>query len=381
MKEKHLSEQEIEDFLGGAEILGTGGGGGRGWADMMLQFMREYGKEVKIADPMEVAEDALIVGAAGVGGGVEKAVREKILKKFGKMPEMADFMKTVSLAEKMMVGYTGEEISAFLAFELGCGNTILPGVIASLSDKPVIDGDCVGRAVPEIELCTLNVVGLPFTPIAIVTPWMETMMVKKVVDYERAEDICRYMAVVSGGSCLIMSSPIRGKVLTESIVPNTITKSIKLGAAIRKANDKGKDPVEAAVNSLDAYLLFKGKVTHFEREERGGFMWGEHRYEGLDDYEGKKFRIWYKNENLISYLDEKPYVCGPDLLCAVDSKTGQGLSNWGTDFEKGRSVAVIGVKADRLWRTKRGLEIFNPRHFGYDLDYKPIEKFFKLSSI
>ena len=241
MKEKYLSEQEIEDFLTGAEILGTGGGGGREWADMMLKFMRDRGKEIRIADPKEVPEDALIVGVAGLGGGVEEAVKEKIMKKFGKSPEMADFMRTVSLAEKMMVGYTGEEISAFLAFELGCGNTILPAVIASLSDKPVIDGDCVGRAVPEIELCTLNVTGLPFTPIAIVTPWMETMMVKKVVDYERAEDICRYMAVVSGGSCLIMSCPIRGKVLTESIVPNTITKSIKLGASIRVANDKGKD--------------------------------------------------------------------------------------------------------------------------------------------
>ena len=377
MKEKYLSEQEIEDFLDGAEILGTGGGGGREWANMMLQFMREKGKEIKIVDPKDVPEDALIVGAAGVGGGVEKEVREKILKKFGKMPEMVDFMKTVNLAEKMMVGYTGEEISAFLAFELGCGNTILPAVVAALGDKPVIDGDCVGRAVPEIELCTLNVSGLPFTPIAIVTPWMETMMVKKVVDYGRAEDICRYMAVVSGGSCLIMSSPIRGKVLTESIVSNTITRSVKLGASIKEAKDRGKDPVEAAVKSLDAYLLFRGKVTHFDREERGGFMWGEHKYEGVDEFEGKKFRIWYKNENLVSFLDEKAYVCGPDLLCVMDSETGKGLSNWGTDFAEGREVSVIGVKADKLWRTKRGLEIFNPRHFGFDLDYKPIEEFFE----
>ena len=377
MKEKTLSDQEIEDFLGGAEILGTGGGGGRAWANMMLQFMREKGKEIKIVDPREVPEDALIVGSAGVGGGVEKEVREKILKKFGKMPGMEDFMKTIYLAEKMMVGYTGEEISALLAFELGCGNTILPAVIAALGDKPVVDGDCNGRAVPEVELCTLNVVGIPFTPIAIVTPWMESMMVKKVVDYSRAEDICRSMAVVSGGSCLIMSTPIRGKVLPDSIVLNTITKSINLGEAIREARDKGKDPVEAAVKSLGAYLLFKGEVTHFSREERGGFMWGEHRYEGADEFKGKKFRIWYKNENIISFLDEKPYVNGPDLLCAMDSKTGKGLSNWGGDFTEGREVSVIGVKADRLWRTPRGLEIFNPRHFGFDIDYKPIEEFFK----
>jgi hypothetical protein len=377
MKEKSLSDQEIEDFLDGAEILGTGGGGGREWANIMLKFMREKDKEIKVVEPKSLPKDALVVGSAGVGGGVEKEVREKIVKKFGTMPGMADFMKTTYLAEKMMVGEIGEEISAFLAFELGCGNTMLPAVIAALGDKPVVDGDCNGRAVPEVELCTLNVVGIPFAPIVIVTPWMESMIVKRVVDYSRAEDFCRYVAVASGGSCLVMSTPIRGRVLPNSIVLNTITKSIKLGKVIREARDKGRDPVEAAVNSLGAYLLFKGKVTDFSREERGGFMWGEHRYEGVDDFKGHRFRVWYKNENILTFLDDKPYVCGPDLPCAMDSKTGKGLSNWGADFTKGREVSVIGVKADKLWRTKRGLEIFNPRHFGFDIDYKPIEEFFK----
>jgi DUF917 family protein len=376
-KEIILSDQQIEDFLTGAEILGTGGGGGRQWALAMLQSLKEMGKSVRIIDPKDLPEDALIVGAAGVGGGVEKEVREKILKKFGAMPSMRDYLKRASLAEKMMVGELGEEISAYLAFELGCGNTILPAVIAALGDKPVVDGDCNGRAVPEVELCTLNVVGIPFTPMVIVTPWMESMVVKRVVDYSRAEDISRYIAVASGGSCLIMGSPIRGKMLPNSIVKNTITKSIKLGEAIRRARDKGKDPVEAAVKALDGYLLFKGRVTEFSREERGGFMWGEHKYEGVDEFAGRRFKIWFKNENLISYLDDKPYVCGPDLLCVVDSKTGGGLSNWGAEFTKGREVSIIGVKADDIWRTERGLKIFNPKHFGFDIEYKPIEEFFK----
>lgn len=376
-KERVLSEQEIEDFLTGAEILGTGGGGGRQWALAMLQSLKERGKRISIIDPKDLPEDALVVGAAGVGGGVEREVREKILRKFGELPGMRDYMKRVSLAEKMMVGELGEEISAYLAFELGCGNTILPAVVAALSDKPVVDGDCNGRAVPEVELCTLNVVGIPFTPMVIVTPWMESMIVKRVVDYSRAEDISRYIAVASGGSCLIMGSPIRGKMLPNAIVKNTISKSIRLGQAIREANEKGRDPVDAAVKTLNGYLLFKGKVTGFRREEKGGFMWGEHTYDGVGEYSGRKFKIWFKNENLISYLDEKPYVCGPDLLCVVDSKTGRGLSNWGAEFTEGREVSIIGVKADDIWRTDRGLKIFNPRHFGFDIDYKPIEEFFK----
>jgi hypothetical protein len=373
MSVKVLSTRDIDDFLAGAEILGTGGGGGVQWARAMLEYIDEYDKKISLIDPIDVPGDALVAGAAGVGGGVSDEVREKIEKKFGARPSMTDFMKTSILAEKMLAGYLGEEIFAYLAFELGCGNTILPACIAAMNDKPVVDGDCNGRAVPEIELCTLNVRGIPFTPISIVSPWMEAMIVKRVYDYSRAEDFCRAIAVASGGSCMTMGAPVRGRDLPSSIVKNTITGSIKLGREIRLANDGGKDPVEAAVKAVDGYLLFKGKVTRFEREERGGFMWGEHEYDGFDDYEGKKFRIWYKNENMISWLDGKPYVTGPDFLCVVDANTGQGLSNWGDDFAENREVAVLGVRADDIWRSQRGLEIFNPGHFGFDLEYEPIE--------
>jgi DUF917 family protein len=374
MSVKILSDGDIEDFLSGAEILGTGGGGGVEWARGMLEFIEEYDKKISIIDPMDVPEDALVAGAAGVGGGVTQDVREKIEKKFGTRPSMNDFMKTSILAEKLLSGYLGENIYAYLAFELGCGNTILPACIAAMGDKAVVDGDCNGRAVPEIELCTLNVKGIPFTPISIVSPWMETMIVKRVYDYSRAEDFCRAIAVASGGSCMTMGAPIRGKDLPDSIVKNTISGSIELGKAIRLANDKGKDPVEAAVKAVDGYLLFRGKVTHFEREERGGFMWGDHKYEGTGEYKGKKFRIYYKNENMISWLDGEPYVVGPDFLCVMDAGTGQGLSNWGDDFAEGREVAVLGVRADDIWRSPRGLEIFNPRHFGFELEYRPIEE-------
>ena len=374
MVEKVLSKQDIEDFLTGAEILGTGGGGGIEWARGMLKSIEQHEKKIKLIDPKDIPKDALVVGAAGVGGGVTKDIREKIEKKFGARRSTESFIRTSILAEKMMSGELGDEIHAFLAFELGCGNTILPGCIAAMNDKYLVDGDCNGRAVPEIELCTLNLKDIPFTPIAIVTPWMETMIVKKVYDYSRAEDICRYVAVVSGGSCMTMGAPVRGRILPEVIVNNSVSGSIKLGKAIREAREKGRDPVEAAVKSVNGYLLFKGLVTSFEREERGGFMWGEHHYKGIDEYGGHRFKVWYKNENMISWLDDSPYVTCPDSLCVLDAETGRGLSNWGGDYTEGRKVAVIGIKAADLWRTPKGLEIFNPRHFGFDIPYVPIEE-------
>ena len=39
----------------------------------------------------------------------------------------------------------------------------------------------------------------------------------------------------------------------------------------------------------------------------------------------------------------------------------------------GDRVAVVGRKAHKLYRTARGVELLGPRHFGFDLDYVPIE--------
>jgi DUF917 family protein len=44
-------------------------------------------------------------------------------------------------------------------------------------------------------------------------------------------------------------------------------------------------------------------------------------------------------------------------------------------------VAVIGVKTfDDVWRTAKGLELLGPRHFGFDIDYVPIEELARIKS-
>jgi hypothetical protein len=76
---------------------------------------------------------------------------------------------------------------------------------------------------------------------------------------------------------------------------------------------------------------------------------------------------------MITWLNERPYVTCPDTICVVDAKTGEGLSVWGQEFGKNREVVVFGRRAYKIWRTKRGIELFSPKHFGFDIGYRPIE--------
>jgi len=133
--------------------------------------------------------------------------------------------------------------------------------------------------------------------------------------------------------------------------------------------------VEAILRVTNGYKIFEGKIAGFTTERKGAFTWGNIWIEGSGEFEGKTLRIWYKNENQISWIDEKPYVTCPDPFTVIEKETGLGLSNFRPEWwVLGKEVAVTAMKAWDLWRTERGLRIYNPKHFGFDIEYVPIEE-------
>ena len=96
---------------------------------------------------------------------------------------------------------------------------------------------------------------------------------------------------------------------------------------------------------------------------------------GTRPYSGHDMKIWYKNEHHISWLDGEPYVTSPDGINVVDVETGWGLANfWPAEWEPGRKVAVVGVKAEDRWETPMGLKLFGPRHFRFNIPHTPLNE-------
>jgi DUF917 family protein len=148
-----------------------------------------------------------------------------------------------------------------------------------------------------------------------------------------------------------------------------------VGKAVLKAREEGEDPVAAVVESSGGYKIFEGKVGGFTNERKGAFVYGNAWVEGTGDYSGKTFRLYYKNENQVSWIDEEPYITCPDPFTVLDKATALGMSNFRTDWwTPGKDVAVTAMKACEHWRTERGLRIYNPKHFGFDIKYVPIEE-------
>ena len=58
-----------------------------------------------------------------------------------------------------------------------------------------------------------------------------------------------------------------------------------------------------------------------------------------------------------------------ELTCILSliHKNGDPLTN--PHAAPGQELVVFALPAPEIWKTKRGLEVFGPRSFGFDFDY------------
>jgi DUF917 family protein len=104
-----------------------------------------------------------------------------------------------------------------------------------------------------------------------------------------------------------------------------------------------------------------------------GFTWVDVELKGTGPYAGHTYKVFVKNENIVSWLDGEPDVMSPDLIANLDPATGdtvfaQGLGAYPLNAE----VAIVAIRSSPKWRTPKGIEVLGPRAFGFDFDYVPV---------
>jgi DUF917 family protein len=226
---------------------------------------------------------------------------------------------------------------------------------------------------------------LKLAPATILSAYGDRVAVDSTQTNERTEQVGRAVAVECGGWGVMVTCATTGAQIRDAFVPGTITKALKVGKAIARARAEGRDPVPPCIEAAGGIKMFEGRVTSYDRHERGGFMYGEIMIQGLGPDEGKVCRIFQKTEYELAWVDSKVAATSPDSICVIDRKTADGLTSFPdldvgpyrhvreVDFRPGREVVVFGIKAHKIWRTKRGVELFGPKHFGFDVPYVPID--------
>ena len=350
---------EIENIATGAALLGAGGGGDPYVGKLLaIQAVRECGP-VTLLDPDEIPDDALVVPMAMMGAPTvlcEKAVGS------------GEFGRIFDLDSQ----FFGKKIDAFMPIEAGGVNSMIPVAAAARMHLPMVDVDGMGRAFPELQMVTFTIGGGSATPMALVDQKGNSCIFRTVTN-KGTEELARSVTMSCGGSVSVSLYSMEGKMMKEYGVSGIVTRSQKLGSAIRRVKEATDEtPEEAFLRITEGYRLFKGKIGDVLREVRGGFNFGKVVLDGIGEYKGQSAYVEFQNENLTATVEGKLLATTPDLICLVDTETFTPVP---TDALKyGKRVMVIGLKCFPLWRTKEGLELVGPRYFGVDTDYIPLEE-------
>jgi DUF917 family protein len=353
-----LTEANIEAIAIGAAILGTGGGGNPYIGRLRCLQELKRGREVRVVTLDELADDARVVAVGGIGAPVVSVE---------KLRQGEECLRAMRALEEL----TGARMDAVIAFEMGGSNSMAPMVTAAQAGIPVVDGDGMGRAFPELDMTTFSIYGHNSAPAAFADDKGNVMIVKHAASEKWVERIGRATAIAMGGSAGSSIAPMSGAFLKQAAVPGTLTQAQLLGEAVLGANRAHTNPVDTICALENGRRLFEGKIIDLQRRLEGGFARGEITLEGFGGNAGQQAQIAIQNEFLVFRRDGVIEVCVPDLILVLDHDTGHAITT--EVLRYGQRCAVVGLPCHPLLRSERALRVVGPEAFGLaDAQYRPL---------
>lgn len=350
-----IHAEDLEDIAIGGAILGTGGGGDPYVGKLMAQeAIRKHGP-VKLVDVDDLPDHALVVPVCMMGA--PTVMTEKL-------PQGDELMNAFRQLEKVL----GRKIDAVLCGEAGGINSTTPFVVAAASGLPLVDGDGMGRAYPELQMETFTLHGVSATPMVLCDDKGNSLILETVSN-GWTERLARAATVEMGGSALLAFYPMSGEVAKKAVVRGTLSLCVNLGRTLRETRTAHADPVTAITKLLGASIIFHGRVKDVDRRTIGGFARGSARFDGLDEWKGHGFRLDFQNEFLMAERDGKIICTTPDLITLLEAETGAPVT--ADSLRYGLRLVALAFPCNPQWQTPAGIALVGPRYFGYDTDYRP----------
>lgn len=353
-----LKESDLHPLSIGAALLGTGGGGNPYVGMLRTRELLRNGHEVRIIDLDSLPDDAWVGEVGGIGApvvGVEK------------IEEGGECYRAMRAVEEA----AGVRLSALVSAEIGGSNCLEPIIAAAYAGLPVLDGDGMGRAFPEVQMTTFMIYGAPTQPAAIADEKGNVVVFRNIINMFWLERFARDAAVAMGAGAGLAAAPMRMDFVRRTAVPSTVSEALRIGQAVLDARKARRSVVDDVLKVTGGGLYFTGKVTDVRRELSGGFSRGHAVLSGVGDFAGSEARIAIQNENLVLWVDGVPKVMVPDLIVNLELDTGEPITT--EVLRYGQRVAVLGLPVHPLMKTAEALDVVGPKAFGYpDLTFVPI---------
>jgi DUF917 family protein len=343
-----IAEEDLEALARGAGVLGTGGGGDPYVGRLLAaQALREHGP-VELVPPADLPDDASVFPVAMMGAPTVMVEKTPSTERIGDT--------VAALAEHL--GVTPTHIACI---EAGGVNSTFPLVAAAQLGLPVVDGDGMGRAFPELQMVLPTLSGIAATPMSIADE-KGNVGVLTTVDNRSAEALARSLTITMGCAAIISNYAMTGAQARESLVAGTLSLCTRIGRRLEEVRAEHGDAVAAVAGELGGRLLHIGKVVDVARRTTTGFARGSAVVAG----ESGELVLEFQNEHLVARRDGVVQVSTPDLIIVLDTDSGEPVTTEALRF--GHRVSVVAAPADERWHSPGGIALVGPRYFGYETD-------------
>lgn len=340
-----LTQDHIADLARGAAVFGTGGGGDPYIGALLArQALTQHGP-VQVVSLDEVPDDARTVMVAMMGA--PTVMVEKV-------PSLDEVVAPVRALEPML----DRPITHIACAEVGGVNSTIPIAAAAALGLPLIDGDGMGRAFPELQMALPTLIDVTASPMAYADEKGNTGVLTTVSN-TWTERLARVACVEMGCTIMVTLYPMTGEQAKAGLVADSLTSCITVGKAIVSARDANEDPVARAVEVLAGRELFAGKVVDVQRATTAGFARGRARIDGGEAV----LELSFQNEHLVASVGDQVLTTTPDLIMVLEHDSGEPITTEALRY--GQRVRVISGPADERWHSPQALAMVGPGYFGY----------------
>lgn len=345
MSTKHIDESDLEDIAAGASLLGSGGGGDPVYDLFMAKEQFKRTGAITLVSLDEIADDSLVAPVGFMGAPLVTIER---------LPSGLEFPAILrSIATRC-----GREVDYLLATEIGGANALPPLMVASEMGLPVIDGDTIGRAFPELQISTCNLFDISASPAFLADPFGNVKVVEASSAIEM-EELCRKITTEMGSCAALSLYLMSGKEAKRAVIPGSVSLASSIGRTLREANEKGVDAVEALALAHQGKIIAVGTIVDIHQSIQEGFLMGS----VTIATDGGCLTVSFQNEYLLVSNKERCIAATPDIIALVLQETGYSILS--ESLQYGLRVALLIFPPPPIWKSEKGLALTAPQCFGY----------------
>jgi len=342
---RKLSTLDLEDLSLGAAILGSGGGGNPAYELLMAKQQTEDFQAATLVNLLDIEDDALVAPIAFMGAP---------LVCIEKIPSGNELILLLDMIKKV----TGKAVTHLIAAEIGGANAFTPIIVSAETGIPVIDGDTLGRAFPELQMSSCNLNGISPSPATLADALGNVVVIHAKTGLE-IERFCRNTTVEMGSSAALSTYLMTGKQCKESVIAGTVTKAIEIGRNMRFAKESGQDPISALLDCTKGVKVGTGIISDIDQVIEDGFLKGTFNI----SCQNSTIKVHYQNEYLMAYEEDVIIGSTPDIIIPLEQDTGSPVTSESLVY--GLRVILVVIPGPEIWKTEKGLALVGPQYFGY----------------